>query len=41
MLVKRRSAWRREGRGTSSGKMLHPAGTVTASLAAAVNQPVT
>src|SRR5579863_5345420 len=41
MLVKRRSAWRREGRGTSLGKMLHPAGTVTVSLAAVVNHSVT
>src|ERR1700722_1246468 len=41
MLVKRRSAWRREGRGTSLGKTLHAAGTVTASLAAVVNHSVT
>src|SRR5262249_32030651 len=41
MLAKRRCAQRREGRGTSLGKMLHPAGTVTVSLAAVVNQPVT
>ena len=29
VLVKRRSAQRRDGRGTSLGKTLHPAGTVT------------
>ena len=41
MLVKRRWAQRREGRGTSLGKILHPAGTVMLSLAAVVNQSVT
>src|SRR5215472_16491152 len=41
MLVKRRWACLRDGRGTSLGKMLHPAGTVMVSLAAVVNQPVT
>ena len=41
MLVKRRRAWRREGRGISLGKMLHPAGTVMVSLVAVVNHSVT
>jgi hypothetical protein len=41
MLAKRRWAWRREGRGTSLGKMLHPAGTVMVSRVAVVNHSVT
>ena len=41
MLAKRRWAQRREGRGTSLGKMLQPAGTVMMSLAAVVNHLVT
>lgn len=41
MLVKRRCAQRREGRGTSLGKTLHPAGTAIVSLVAAVNHSVT
>src|SRR5215469_10478779 len=41
MFAKRRSAHRREIRGTSPGKTLHPAGTVTLSPAAVVNQAVT
>ena len=35
------AAQRREGRGTSFGKMLHPAGTVIVSPAAVVNHSVT
>ena len=41
MLVKRRWAQRREGRGTSLGKMLHPAATAMVSPVAVVNQSVT
>ena len=41
MVANRRCAQRREGRGTSFGKTLHPAGTVMVSLAATVNHSVT
>ena len=41
MLANRRCAQRQEGRGTSRGKILQPAGTVTTSPAAVVNHWVT
>src|SRR5215475_2768799 len=41
MLANRRSAHRREGRGTSFGKMLPAVGTVMTSPAAVVNHSVT
>jgi hypothetical protein len=41
MLVKRGSASRRDGRGTSRGKMVQPVGTSMVLLTAAVNQLVT